>query len=103
MLQALGIWPHMEETCQPMSDILVFDGKAASPFRAGGPAPFFLHFDDQDLEGFGADEAPLGAMAETRHVRAALYQRANEMRPCLSWHRFVLPLWIANVSAQRPL
>ena len=97
MLQALGIWTYMEETCQPMSDILVFDGKAASPFRAGGPTPFFLHFDDRDLEGFGTDEAPLGAMAETRHVRVALYQRAGELQNL----SLMAPARVAYVERQR--
>ena len=63
MMQALGLWPHLEAQAQPIREILVSDGaigRAASPFS--------LHFDAQEV---GA--ASLGHIAENRHIRAALH------------------------------
>jgi 2-octaprenyl-6-methoxyphenol hydroxylase len=63
MLTALGVWPHLAKHAQPITEILVTDGKAEGP-----ASPFSLHFDAAEV---GA--ASLGHIAENRHIRAALY------------------------------
>ncbi len=68
MYRALGVWAGLERDAQPIREILVTDGapgKAASPFS--------LHFDAAEV---GATE--LGAIAENRHIRAALAARAAD-------------------------
>ena len=62
MFEALGIWPDLEPHAQAIYDILVTDaelGRQASPFS--------LHFDHRELG------RPMGAIAENRHIRRALY------------------------------
>jgi len=62
MMQALNVWPHLENHAQPIREILVSDGaigRAASPFS--------MHFDSTEL---GA--ASLGHIAENRYIRMAL-------------------------------
>ena len=63
MLNALGVWWHLEPHAQPIHQILVTDGKAGQP-----ASPFSLHFDAAEI---GA--TALGHIAENRHIRAALY------------------------------
>jgi 2-octaprenyl-6-methoxyphenol hydroxylase len=68
MYRALGAWEGMAPHAQPIREILVTDGatgRAASPFS--------LHFDAAEV---GAPE--LGAIVENRHIRAALYARAQD-------------------------
>ena len=68
MYRALGAWEAMAPHAQPIREILVTDGatgRAASPFS--------LHFDAAEV---GAPE--LGAIVENRHIRAALYARAQD-------------------------
>jgi 2-octaprenyl-6-methoxyphenol hydroxylase len=63
MLTALGVWPHLAKHAQPITEILVTDGKADGP-----ASPFSLHFDAAEV-----GTASLGHIAENRHIRAALY------------------------------
>ena len=63
MLTALGVWPHMAGQAQPITEILVTDGKPDAP-----ASPFSLHFDSAEV---GAPS--LGHIVENRHIRAALY------------------------------
>jgi 2-octaprenyl-6-methoxyphenol hydroxylase len=63
MLTALGVWPHLAKHAQPITEILVTDGKADGP-----ASPFSLHFDPAEV-----GTASLGHIAENRHIRAALY------------------------------
>jgi 2-octaprenyl-6-methoxyphenol hydroxylase len=76
MLTALGVWRHLEIHAQPISEILVTDGKPDAP-----ASPFSLHFDAGEL---GAPA--LGHIAENRHIRAALYAAKPEslalIAPC---------------------
>lgn len=67
MLQALGVWPHLESDAQPINDILVTD---AALGRA--PSPFSLHFDSREIG------QPMGHIAENRHTRRALFAAAEE-------------------------
>jgi len=67
MLTALGVWDGLAPNAQPIREILVTDGQAGKP-----ASPFSLHFDAQEV---GADA--LGHIAENRHIRAALCQRAG--------------------------
>ena len=66
MFKALGVWKHLEAQAQPIEDILVTDAVLG---RA--PSPFSLHFDHRELG------APLGFIAENRHIRAALFAAAR--------------------------
>src|SRR5579872_7292815 len=67
MLTALGVWRHLEADAQPISQILVTDGK---PGRRA--SPFSLHFDAAEV---GAPA--LGHIAENRHIRRALHAAAS--------------------------
>ncbi|MFK7877780.1 MAG: FAD-dependent monooxygenase [Paracoccaceae bacterium] len=62
LLNAIGLWPALEPTAQPMLEIKVSDGRAGQ-----GPSPFFLHFDHAEIE-----DGPMGFMVEDRHLRPAL-------------------------------
>jgi 2-octaprenyl-6-methoxyphenol hydroxylase len=62
MLEALGVWEALAPDAQPIHDILVTD---AGLGRA--PSPFSLHFDSAEIG------RPMGAIAENRHIRAALF------------------------------
>ena len=62
LLRAVGIWDRVAEAAQPMRRIVVTDGRAGE-----GPSPFFLHFDQAEIE-----EGPMGHMVEDRHLRPAL-------------------------------
>lgn len=64
MLEALGIWAHMEPHAQPINEIRVSDG----------PSLLHLHFDHKAL-----GDGPLGHMVENRHTRLALFNRVEEM------------------------
>ena len=61
-LSAIGIWPHLATQNEPIREIRVSDGSS----------PFFLHYDHAEV-----GDAPLGFMAENRHLRAAI---AAELR-----------------------
>jgi len=67
MYEALGVWDRMAPAAQPIREILVTDGAAG---RAA--SPFSLHFDSAEV---GAPQ--LGAIVENRHIRAALFARAE--------------------------
>ena len=64
MLEALGIWAHMEPYAQPINEIRVSDG----------PSLLHLHFDHKTL-----GDGPLGNMVENRHTRLALFNRVQEL------------------------
>ncbi|MBI1245785.1 MAG: FAD-dependent oxidoreductase [Alphaproteobacteria bacterium] len=58
VLQAIGLWPHLERHAEPILDIRVSDGDSQ----------LFLHYDHRDL---GSD--PFGYIIENRHIRRAIY------------------------------
>ena len=62
LLKGVGVWNGVAGVAQPMRRIVVTDGKAGE-----GPAPFFLHFDQAEIE-----DGPMGQMVEDRHLRPAL-------------------------------
>ncbi len=62
MFKALDIWERLADRAQPIDDILVTDAKLG-----GAPSLFSLHFDHRELG------APLGHIAENRHIRQALF------------------------------
>ncbi len=68
MLRALGVWERVADDAQPISDILVSDGRVSD-----GASPLFLHFDHREV----GDE-PFGTLVENRHLRRALYDRVSE-------------------------
>lgn len=63
LLDACGIWRHMEADTQPILDIRVTDADS----------PFFLHYDHQDVG------APMGWMAENRVMRRGIQARFAEL------------------------
>src|SRR3954471_2874172 len=69
MFKALGVWPHLQAHTQPILDILVTDAALDST-----PSPFSMHFDHREIG------EPMGAIAENRHVRRALFAAARETR-----------------------
>jgi 2-octaprenyl-6-methoxyphenol hydroxylase len=62
MFEALDVWPLLENDAQPIKDILVTDAP-----EGGAPSPFSLHFDSDEIG------RPMGAIAENRHIRRALF------------------------------
>ncbi len=62
VLEGIGVWRELASQAQPILQIKASDGRAGE-----GSAPFFLHFDDAELE-----EGPMGHMLEDRFLRAAL-------------------------------
>ena len=67
MFEALGVWPYLRDNAQPINDILVTDARLN---RA--PSPFTLHFDHREIG------TAMGAIAENRHTRHALYEAASQ-------------------------
>lgn len=67
MFEALGVWKHLASEAQPILDILVTD---AALDRA--PGRFSLHFDHREIG------EPMGAIAENRHIRRALFAALEE-------------------------
>jgi 2-octaprenyl-6-methoxyphenol hydroxylase len=68
LLEAIGLWPHLEAHAQPILDIRVSDG----------PSLLFLHYDHRDL-----GEGPLGYMVENRHLREAIAKAVTQHRNLL--------------------
>jgi 2-octaprenyl-6-methoxyphenol hydroxylase len=69
MFEALAVWPLLEADAQPIRDILVTDAPLG-----GVPSPLSLHFDSAEIG------RPMGAIAENRHIRRALFA-ALEAQP----------------------
>ena len=65
LLKAVGLWPELAETAQPILKIKVADGSPST-----GPSPLFMQFDHAEIE-----EGPMGHMVEDRFLRPLL-QRA---------------------------
>ena len=61
LLEAIGIWPALQDKAQPILQIKASDGRAGS-----GASPCFLSFDHAEIE-----EGPMGFMVEDRHLYAA--------------------------------
>ena len=70
MWRALGLGEALDAAAQPITQIMVTDGRLGNGGRRGGPSPLHLYFDAAELPG-GGDE-PLGLMLENRHIRLAL-------------------------------
>ncbi len=59
LFQGIGLWPHLEEHAEPITDIRVSDKDSL----------LYLHFDHEEL-----GDGPLGMMLENRHIRVGLAQ-----------------------------
>jgi len=68
MLRKLGVWERVADTVEPISDIVVSDGRVSE-----GASPLFLHFDHREV----GDE-PFGTLVENRFLRRALYDLVAE-------------------------
>lgn len=82
-LRRLNVWPELEREAQPISDILVSDGRVGEK-----ASPLFLHFDHLELgaEGFGD-------MLEDHHLRLALLQAARSEPMITYWDEAPLAEW----------
>lgn len=65
LLAALGVWDAVRPKAQPILGIRTTDSAPGQ-----GPAPFFLAFNDGELE-----EGPMGHMLEDRHLYAAFLDK----------------------------
>ncbi|MCY4303207.1 MAG: UbiH/UbiF/VisC/COQ6 family ubiquinone biosynthesis hydroxylase [Aestuariivita sp.] len=68
LLEAIDVWGKVANYAQPILEIKVSDGCIAE-----GPAPFWIHFDKDEL-----DEGPMGYMIEDRHLRPALLKAISQ-------------------------
>ncbi len=91
MWRALGIGEVLDETAQPIEEIMVTDGRLGAGARRGGPSLLHLHFDRSELNDGGE---PLGLMCEARYVRAAL-DSAVKARPSI---RMIQPMSVNAIE-----
>ena len=70
LLQGIGVWDALRAQAQPILGIRTTDSQPGQ-----GPLPFFLSFDNGELE-----EGPMGHMIEDRHLYAA-FLAALEAEP----------------------
>jgi 2-octaprenyl-6-methoxyphenol hydroxylase len=78
-LEAIGVWQHVAAFAEPILDIRISDGRLDP---AGGPSPtslLHLHFDHRQASRADEPAAPMGHIAENRHIRAALFRRLQEL------------------------
>jgi 2-octaprenyl-6-methoxyphenol hydroxylase len=78
-LEAIGVWQDIAAHAEPILDIRISDGRLDA---AGGPSPMsllHLHFDHRQASRAGVPAAPMGHIAENRHIRAALFRRLQEL------------------------
>ena len=61
LLATIGVWPHLADHAQAITDIRVSDGESR----------LFLHFDHREL-----GDQPMGFMVENRFIRRALFAAA---------------------------
>lgn len=85
MMRALGVWEHLEAHAQPIFDILVTDAALDAK-----PSLFALHFDHREIG------APMGAIAENRHIRWALFTTLHAQNNI----EIVSPAAVTDVSSQ---
>lgn len=64
LLKQIGAWGFMEPHAQPINDIRVSDSDSL----------MFTHFDHTEI-----GKEPFGYIIENRHIRAALYKRAEQI------------------------
>ncbi|OFX04725.1 MAG: hypothetical protein A3E78_16460 [Alphaproteobacteria bacterium RIFCSPHIGHO2_12_FULL_63_12] len=69
VFRRLDLWDAFASEAEPIREILVTDGRRASPSRRGFASSFHLHFDSAELEG----DEPLGFIIENRALRRAIY------------------------------
>src|SRR5690349_18611563 len=101
MWRALGIGDVLDQTAQPIEEIMVTDGKLGR-----GPSPLHLHFDyaelgapassrqEKDAGKMPAVQEPLGLMCEARYVRMAL-DGAVQARPSI---RMIQPMSVSAIE-----
>jgi 2-octaprenyl-6-methoxyphenol hydroxylase len=68
MMQSLGMAKHIGEV-QPITQIMVSDGRVGTGLNKSGPSSLSLHFDSAEI---GQEGEPLGWMIENRRTRLAL-------------------------------
>jgi 2-octaprenyl-6-methoxyphenol hydroxylase len=70
MMQSLGMAKHIGAV-QPITQIMVSDGRIGTGLNKSGPSSLSLHFDSAEI---GQEGEPLGWMIENRRTRLALDQ-----------------------------
>jgi 2-octaprenyl-6-methoxyphenol hydroxylase len=68
LFRRLGLWSALESHAEPIRDILVTDGRLATPARDARASTFHLHFDSRELK----NGEPLGFIIENRRLRRAI-------------------------------
>jgi 2-octaprenyl-6-methoxyphenol hydroxylase len=68
MMQSLGMAKHIGAV-QPITQIMVSDGRIGTGLNKAGPSSLSLHFDSAEI---GQEGEPLGWMIENRRTRLAL-------------------------------
>jgi 2-octaprenyl-6-methoxyphenol hydroxylase len=68
MMEALGVWEHIEQHAQPIRDILVTDATLGA-----APSPFSLHFDSREIG------TAMGHIVENRYIRGGLFAVAEAL------------------------
>lgn len=76
VFKRLDLWGAIGPDAEPILDILVTDGRAASAGRKGASSAFHLHFDSRELERAEA----LGYIVENRVLRTAIYDAIGANR-----------------------
>lgn len=79
LFRRLGVWDAVAGEAEPIRDILVTDGRAASRFDKGAVSRFALHFDSRELAASPDEETPLGWIVENRVLRNALFDKIAEI------------------------
>lgn len=80
VFRRLDLWDAIAGEAEPIRDILVTDGRRASPGRKGYVSGFHLHFDSAELK----NGEPLGYIVENIAMRRAIYDAIeNESRVAL--------------------
>lgn len=87
MMRALDLWRRMEMHAQPITQILVNEGR-----RNGRALPFSLHFDHHEIG------EPLGHIVENRHIRQALLGAIAEQ----SNLRFMSGVSVSSLNVRDP-
>ena len=70
LLAAIGVWPDVAESSQPINEVKITDGRAGE-----GPSPWMLHFNSDELA-----EGPMGYMVEDRYLYRA-FQAGLKQHP----------------------
>ncbi len=78
LFRRLGLWEAIADYAEPISDILVTDGKKQTRFSDGGLSSFHMHFDSHHLGSTPDASTPLGWIVENQAIRRAIFAKMNK-------------------------